>query len=109
MNDEQNGNSREGLGTFGGDEERTAVIVPRIGRREFALGQRRVADALAGFSAELHGNARGVEERTALGYTQVTQNEAEEMDSALEALEHRVRGVRAVLKRAINPGPTTSP
>ncbi len=44
-----------------------------------------------------------------MGYTQVTQNEAEEMDSALEALEHRVRGVRAVLKRAINPGPTTSP
>lgn len=108
MSDEPSSDGREGLDALD-DEERTAVIVPRLGRPEFSLGLRRLGDALSGFSSELHGGSRFIDEGTALGYAQVTPAEAEDVDEILEALEHRVRGVRAVLKRAINPGPSTSP
>lgn len=98
-----------GRGRFGGGEERTAVIVPRFDRGDVSRGLQKLATAFGGFRGSLFRGADFLNEGTALGYSSLTDAEAEDIEDLLEGIEHRIRGVRAVLKRAVGPAPTSDP
>lgn len=108
MSDERIGDGRADDGALD-DEERTAVILPRLGRPEVADGLRKLGAAFGGFRRSMYEGADFIDGGTALGFPSLTPAEAEDIDELLEGIEHRVSGARRVLKRAIGPKPSEDP